>query len=129
MGLVSGCGDGGDGVSPTAASVSGTAATGAAIAGGLVSLKCVSGASGIATTGADGGYVLNLSDSRFPCIGRVDYTDSANTRQKLHTSITAPGTANITPVTELLLASLTGGTSVDAFDKLDVAKVKALTAA
>ena len=92
-------------------------------------MKCVSGTAGIATTGADGSYVLNLNDSTFPCIGRVDYTDSANTRQKLHTFITAPGTANITPVTELLLASLTGGTSVDAFDKFDAAKVKALTAA
>ena len=129
LGLVSGCGGGSDGASPAAAAVSGTAATGAAIVGGLVSMKCVSGTTGIATTGADGSYVLNVNDSTFPCIGRVDYTDSANTRQKLHTFVTAPGTANITPITELLLASLTGSTSVDAFDKFDAAKLKALNAA
>lgn len=120
--FLSACG-GGDtaGATPT---VSGTAATGAAIAGGSVSMSCVSGPSTSATTAPDGSYSLSVSGITFPCIARVSYGT-----EKLHSYVSAAGAANITSVTELLVAKLTGGSALDAFDKFDAVKAKALTAA
>ena len=128
--LVACGGGGGAGVTATpTASVAGTAATGAAIASGTVTLKCVSGTSTAATTGTDGSFSIDVSSVTLPCVGRVDYKDASGAPQKLHTFISAAGTANITPVTELLVASLTSGTAADAFDKFDGTKAKAFTAA
>ena len=110
-------------------SVTGTAATGAAIAGGAVTLNCVSGKTGIASTGADGSFSVSAAGVTFPCVARVDYKDSAGSAQQLHSFVTAAGNANINPVTDLLVASLTGGGSVDAFDKFDAAKASAVTPA
>ena len=86
------------------ATVSGTAATGAAIASGTVTLKCVAGTSGVVTTNTDGSFSIDVSNATLPCVGRVDYKDAGGTARKLHTFIKAPGTANITPLTELLVA-------------------------
>lgn len=124
--FLSACG-GGDTSSPTAPAaatptVSGTAATGAAIAGGSVSMNCVSGSSASATTAADGSYTLNVTGIAFPCVARVSYGT-----EKLHSYVSAAGVTNITPVTELLVAYLTGGSALDAFDKFDATKAKALT--
>ena len=123
--LLSACGGGGDSTpaASATATVSGTAATGAAIAGGTVSMTCVSGASATTNTAADGSYSLNASGIVFPCVARVSY-GSAN---KLHSYVSAAGTANITPVTELVLAKLTSGTGLDAFDKFDASKAKLIT--
>ena len=123
--LLSACGGGSDSTPAATATVSGTAATGAAIAGGSISMNCVSGASGTTNTGTDGSFSLSVSGITFPCVARV----TASTGEKLHSYVAAAGTANITPVTELLLANLTGGTALDAFDKFDATKAKTLTAA
>ena len=131
-GLLSACGGGGDSApiaaAPTA-TVSGVAATGAAIVAGQVTLNCLSGKTGIATTGNDGSFAVNLTGVTLPCIGRVDYKDILGAAQKLQTFISAAGTANINPVTDLLVASLTGGKAADAFDKFDPTKVKGYTPA
>ena len=119
----------GGGSGTAAVSVNGTAATGASIAAGTVTLKCVSGTSSVATTGTDGSVTMDISGVTLPCVGRVDYKDSSGVAQKLHTFIGAAGTANITPVTDLLVANLTGGTPADAFDKFDAAKAKTYTTA
>ena len=126
--LLGACGGGGGSATPTA-SVSGTAATGAAIASGTVALKCVLGTSAVVTTGVDGSFTIDIGSLTLPCVGRVDYKDATGTAQKLHTFISAAGTANITPITELLVSSLTSGTAADAFDKFDATKTKAFTAA
>jgi hypothetical protein len=124
--LLSACGGGGS--SSATATVTGTAATGAAIAAGTVTLKCVSGSASSLPTGADGNFSVDISGVTLPCVGRVDYKDSSGTAQKLHTFISAAGNANITPVTELLVAKLTSGTAADAFDKFDATKAKTFTA-
>jgi hypothetical protein len=126
--LLAGCGGGGGSATPTA-SVAGTAATGAAIASGTVTLKCVSGTTTGVTTGTDGSFSIDVSSVTLPCVGRVDYKDSTGAAQKLHTFVTAAGTANITPVTDLLVANLTGGAAAAAFDSFDGTKAKAITAA
>ncbi len=112
-----------------ASTISGTAATGAAISGGTVSLKCAAGTVTPATTGANGNYTMSVSGLTFPCVGRVDYKDSSGIAQKLHTFVSGLGVANITPVTELIVANLTGGTAASAFDNFDtLVKTKAFTA-
>ena len=123
------CGGGGSAAPAATASVSGTAATGAAIASGTVTLKCVSGTTTAATTGTDGSFSIDVSSVTLPCVGRVDYKDAGGAAQKLHTFISAAGTANITPITELLVANVTGGTAADAFDKFDGTKAKVITVA
>ena len=126
--LLSACG-GGDGSAVASATVSGTAATGVAIASGTVTLKCVAGTSGVVTTNTDGSFSIDVSSATLPCVGRVDYKDAGGIARKLHTFIKATGIANITPVTELLVASLTGGAASNAFDNFDGTAVKGFTAA
>ncbi len=127
-GLLSACGGGSDSAPAATATVSGTAATGAAIAGGSVSMNCVSGPSASATTATDGSYSLSVSGITFPCVARVDYKDTVGNAQKLHSFTAAAGNLNITPLTELLVASLTGGDPAAAFDRFDATKARTFTA-
>lgn len=104
--LLAACGGGGGGGDSPAATLtlSGTAASGAAIAGGAVDAKCATGnASG--TTLADGSYSISVAGGALPCLLRV----SAAGGVVLHSVAFGSGavaTANITPVTQLVVASL-----------------------
>ena len=83
--------------------LSGTAATGKAIAGATVTAKCQTG-SGTATTIADGTYSLVVVGGKLPCLLQI--TNPAD-GSKLHTVATGSGStavANITPLTEMLAA-------------------------
>lgn len=112
-GLLVACGGGSDDApSPpapppasAALALSGTAATGAAIAGAAVDVVCSSGtASG--TTGSDGGYSLSVTGGSLPCVLRVNSGGS-----QLYSLVLGAGSsasANITPLTQLLLAYLAG---------------------
>ncbi len=130
-----GGGDGGGGttttppvVTPAAPlTVSGTAATGAAIAGGLVAIKC-NGGSETATTGADGNYSKTLATGALPCVLQVTATDGT----VLHSLATGSGstaTANITPVSELVLAQLSGGAAANYYAGFNASAAAALTPA
>ena len=126
-GLLAACG-GSDAPTPTA--ISGTAATGKAIAGGSVALKCAAGTASAVTTGANGNFSMSVNGLTFPCVARVDYKDETGAAQKLQTFVSGLGIANITPVTELIVASLTGNSAANAFDNFDtVVKTKTFTAA
>lgn len=129
--LIAGCGGGSDDVAtppvvtPPAASLqlSGTAATGLALAGASVEVKCAEG-TGTTTTSTSGGYTVKLEGGKLPCIIRVTGTkDGAEVT--LH-SVTEAGTAdaatnqtsavaNVTPLTEIVVAQLTGGLPGEAF--------------
>ena len=128
-GLLAACGGSSSSSSTPAVTVSGVAATGAAISGGSVNLNCAAGAVRSATTGADGSFLLDVTLATMPCVGRVDYKDSSGAAQKLHTLVSQGGVANITPVTELIVANLTGGAAADAFDQFiaQLPKIKAYT--
>ena len=52
------------------ATISGFAATGAAMAGASVTAKCVSGPALTGTTAADGTFLLTLKNQTAPCIFR-----------------------------------------------------------
>lgn len=120
------CGGGSSSNEPTAApTISGVAATGLAISGGSVSLKCAGGTAAAVSTSTDGSYSVPATGLTLPCLARVDY----GTAQKLHTLVSALGNANITPVTDLVVANLVKGTAASAFDNFDAATVKTYDAA
>jgi hypothetical protein len=127
-GLLSACG-GGDSAPAATANVSGVAATGAAIASGTVTLKCVSGTTSAATTGTDGSFTVDVSAVTLPCVARVEYKDAGGVTRQLHSVITTAGTANITSLTDLLVAKLANGGAAAAFDTFTATTGRAITAA
>jgi hypothetical protein len=113
------CGGGGGGApaAPSGVTVSGVAATGLALANATVDLKCASG-TGTATTREDGGYDVTVTDGALPCIVRVTGTaDGAQvTLHSLASGSGSTATANVTPLTELLLARATGSVPSGLFE-------------
>lgn len=118
--LIAGCGGGGS--DPGAVVLSGTAATGAALANASVEVKCAAG-SGTATTSTSGGYSVTVSGGKLPCIVKVSGTTGGGVAVTLHSvaeSGTAAGgntnaTANVTPITEMIVAQLMAALPADAF--------------
>ena len=113
--VLSACGGGGDSAPqqnnpPQSQTISGVAATGAALPCATVNITCASG-SGKATTGTDGSYAAPVSGASLPCVVTATSSDS---KTVLHSLIAGSGaigssaTANVTPLTELLLAQLAG---------------------
>lgn len=104
--MLAACGGGGpsnSGTPSTDLSVSGTAATGKAIAGAAISAKCQVG-TGTATTDLNGTFTLNIPGGKLPCVLQIANPVDGT---KLHTIATGSGStaiANITPLTEMLIA-------------------------
>jgi len=131
--LVAACGGGGGSSSGTPAAstppkteaglqLSGTAATGAALANATVSVKCVTG-TGTATTDANGAYSLKLTGGALPCV--INVTGSqGGVSVSLHSLAEAGSTdaagnttaaANVTPLTEMIVAQLSASLPSDLF--------------
>ncbi|HSM21337.1 MAG TPA: hypothetical protein VK876_03910 [Rubrivivax sp.] len=111
--------------------VGGTAATGAAIGGAVVQARCAAG-TGAATTSASGSYSIEMAGASLPCLLRVTAADGT----ELHSLASEPdagsndsATANITPVSELVVAQLGGQSPADFFATFDAAAAGALGAA
>lgn len=101
--LFQGCGGSSTSTSADAA-ISGTAATGNAIAGGQVTANC-NGGSGVATTATDGTYSLTISNGGAkPCLLRV----TTGTSTLYSAVLPGEATANITPLTHLIVANTLG---------------------
>ncbi|HET8746098.1 MAG TPA: hypothetical protein VFM98_10875, partial [Ramlibacter sp.] len=141
--LIAGCGGGSDdadtppaGDPPVASlQVSGTAATGLALASADVQVKCASGTA-TTTTDASGAYTVTLEGGELPCMIRVEGT-AGGVEVTLH-SVTEAGSAdaatnqtsavaNVTPLTEIVVAQLTGGMPGDAFTAFSGASAGAIT--
>lgn len=105
----------------TPLTIIGTAAVGAALASGTVEVKCSPG-TGTATTTANGTYTVTIANGSLPCALRVTSGSTV-----LHSVVTTPATAgaplvaNITPLTELLVANVAGGAPAALFDTFDAA--------
>ncbi len=128
LGLTACGGDGGDAPS-TATTFSGVAATGAAMANATVSIKCVTGA-GTATTTATGSYSTAISGITLPCAIKAASADGTTVLYSVITATSAAATtqvANITPLTQLVIASLTGTTPATLFDNFSAATATAVT--
>jgi mono/diheme cytochrome c family protein len=116
------CGGGGGSSSTPAApatpTLTGLAATGAALAGAGVTAKCASGPSVAGTTGADGTFSLPLAAGQaVPCL--LEVVSGAVT---LHGFAVAVGYTNVTPLTELVIIRALGSSAVAAFASFDASK-------
>jgi hypothetical protein len=124
--LIAGCGGGGgdDATTTSTLTVSGIAATGAALTHVTVTAKCASG-TGSATQSsstADGSYSVTITSGTLPCVLEATGTDSSGNSVTLH-SVTTSSTANITPLTELLVAQLTGTSPSSYMSSLDTSTI------
>ena len=93
----------------SALTVNGVAATGAAMGGANISVMCVNGLLNTGKTASDGSYSI-LASGAFPCM-----LEASDATHKLHSVANGSGssaTANITPLTEQMVASLSSD-SVD----------------
>lgn len=111
------CGGGGgaaaSGGGASANSISGLAATGAALANASVSLKCTSGTA-TGSTAADGTYTIALGAAQvLPCMVRV--TSNASPAVTLYSFATQYGRVNITPLTDMVVAKALAGNPDTAF--------------
>ena len=129
---LAGCGGGGGGGSdptpPAAASlaVSGTAATSAPLANAAVDSKCATG-SGSSNTAVDGSYTVTILSGALPCVVRV--TAGSTVLHSVATGSGATARADITPVTELVVARLAGTLPANYYAGFDAAAAAALTPA
>lgn len=126
---LAGCaGGGGDATpSPPPASpltLSGVAASGAALAAVPVSARCASG-SGSSTTAADGSFTLTVPGGSLPCVLKADAASGALVSLALGSGGTA--TANITPLTHLLLAQAAARDPAAYFESFDAGAAAALS--
>jgi len=130
---LSACGGGSDSAAPSATpvtpttKVSGTAAVGAALPNATVQAKCASG-SGTATTAADGTFVISIPDAKRPCVLSVTTADGTTLHSVVEAGTSTSAVANITPLTELVTASLAGGSTKDFFDGFDATAQSKLNA-
>jgi hypothetical protein len=114
LAVLVGCGGGSSGT-PTSGgslSISGVAATGAAISGGTVEAKCQSG-TGTATSGADGSYTVTIAGGAQPCLLKA--TDPVTKVELFSLAESGSTSANITPVTSLVVANVVGDSPETAF--------------
>lgn len=120
------CGGGSDGSSSTL-SISGTTATGAALAGALVNVTCASGTGTIRSDG-NGAFNAAVANGAGPCLLSTTGTNANGTTVTYLSLATGGGVANITPLTQLLVDYLGGQAGLAGKDLMSSAKGKALLA-
>ena len=118
--LLASCG--GNNITPI--TITGVAATGAAVAAKSVTAKCSAGFPVSATTDAAGRYSITLNAHELPCMLEVD----SATMGKLHGFTSSAGQANLTPLTELILARALRGNPSTVFATLDNASLNTMNA-
>jgi hypothetical protein len=128
--LLSGCLSDDD--TPTAPTLGGTAATGAPIVGGTVNVKCAGGGTLSDVTDSAGIWQVTLSGQTLPCAIEVSGGNLAG-GQTYYSVALQPGTVNVTPLTDLIVANLAGqapsvwfgGLNANAFQQLTSGAVNA----
>lgn len=106
--LMAACGGGG-GSSPAPTStttISGTAATGAAMAGAAITVKDVNGLTRTATSASNGSYSVNVAGLTAPLLIKATLGGASNYSIALPSDIN--GRINITPLTSLIAANAIG---------------------
>lgn len=119
--ILAGCLGGGD--STVYSTISGQAATGAALANATVTAKCTGGATVAGKTAADGTFSLELVGTPFPCI-----LEASSGTVILHSFATDAGNTNITPLTDLVVSKALGSDATSAFASFDAGKGTAIAA-
>ena len=111
--LATGCGGGGGDVAvPVTAltALGGTAAVGSPIVGAALSVVCASGAPLSTSTSGTGSWSVNTTGATFPCAVQVRSGTVGGTANAVsyHAVALNPGVANVTPLTDLIVANLAG---------------------
>lgn len=109
---------------PTNYAVSGTAATGRALANVKIQWKCQDGSRGESISTADGSWSASVPGTATPCI--VQSLDAAGAR--LHSPWLGSGTVNITPFTDMLVARMAGAHPADLYSGFAAASASKLNA-
>ncbi|PUE09425.1 hypothetical protein B9Z51_11190 [Limnohabitans sp. T6-5] len=106
--------------------LSGTAATGAAMANATIKVKCATGDKST-TADSKGAYSVTITGASLPCV--IEATDGTNTLHSLAEGTGAgTSTANVTPLTEYVLAQVMGSEKTeDIFNSFDSAAQGKLT--
>lgn len=96
----------------------GTAAIGAPIVGGTVTFKCVTGDTHTATTDANGLYTATVSADDYPCALQVagGQANGQALQNALYSVAPAPGTSNITPLTDAMVGAMANQAPADFFN-------------
>lgn len=124
-----GGGGGGDSPAPAATLLSGVAATGGALAGATVTVidSDTSTADKTVTTGADGGYTIDVSGLKAPLLLRVNATVQGGALVLVAVVPTltaaASNTANVTPLTNAVAALVAPGGDASALATADALKL------
>lgn len=109
-------------------SLSGSAASGLALEGATVDVKCATG-SGAATTTSAGSYSVTLSNAALPCVLRVSSADGNTTYHSVAAGSGAGSVvANVTPLTELVVAKATGMSPAEFFSNFSSAQTQTISA-
>lgn len=117
------CGGGGGGGgsaadAPIVKTITGSAAVGHPISGAFVKVSCASGAALTSSpTTAQGAWQVTLTDQEYPCAvqltgGTVNGVPNVT---DYHSLALAGGTVNVTPLTDMLVANLTGNATPSAW--------------
>lgn len=86
--------------------LSGTAAIGAPVDGGTVSIQCAGGAALNTTTSSTGKWSVEISGQTFPCIVKV--TGGSIGSLAIHSLALSASNTNVTPLTDLIVAAAVG---------------------
>jgi len=123
--MLTACGGGGGNGGGTATpTITGLAASGAAMANASVTAKCTVGLPVSGTTGADGTFSLELAGGQIvPCM--LEVSDGTLT---LHGFAASAGYVNITPLTDLVISKALGSDAAAAFASFDDSKSTAIRA-
>lgn len=105
------CGGSDTAVAPS--TLAGTAAVGLPIVNGTVDVKCAGGSALTTTTSAAGTWQVTISGQTLPCAvqvsgGKLGTSTGAPQSQPFHSIAVSLGTVNVTPLTDLVVANLTG---------------------
>jgi len=137
--LLAACGGGGGGgggatpepsggTAPGNVVLQGTAATGLAIAGATVEARCASG-NGSASTASDGRFTITINGGSLPCVLRVTAPGGAVLHSGAEGSGSGSVTANLSPLSELMLGRVAGSDAASLFANFDAAAQARITAA
>lgn len=129
--VVSGCGGGGGGSSSgpsggdDSQTVSGTAAAGAPLLG-FVGARDASGGTTNANINADGSFELDLTELQPPVLLFASGISGGNAYQLLSVAFESDleGTANITPLTDLVVGNTVGEDPLDFFNNPDFSQIQ-----
>ncbi|MDR3395304.1 MAG: hypothetical protein P4L70_09930 [Parasulfuritortus sp.] len=112
LGSISGCGGGDSSSTPAASTLSGLAAVGSPIVNGAVKVVCTGGSALNTQTDATGAWTVTISGQTLPCAVEVSGgsigTGGVVNANAYHSVATSAGTVNVTPLTDLLIANISG---------------------